>query len=112
VIGPFPIFSANDIRPLYGALSRRPVGRRRCSVGLKAGCGYRRAGHAFQYEAGHLFQSEAGRGSRFEAGHLQFLPQVKIEDVSPFLIGQERIDFAKAAFEGFHLPDRSDRHCG
>ena len=71
-------------------------------------------GHAFQYDVGHLFRSEAGHHSEMKPATRRLLPQVWIDDVSLFLIGQERMDFirTKAACEGCHLPDRFDRHCG
>ncbi len=42
----------------------------------------------------------------------RLLPQVRIDDVSPFLIGQVRVDFmwTDAVCAGFLRPDRAMRH--
>ena len=72
------------------------------------------AGHAFQYEAGHLFRSEAGQRSDLKPATCSLPPQVRIDDVALFLIGQEWMDFGRtsASCAGSRRPDRSDRHCG
>jgi hypothetical protein len=71
------------------------------------------AGHTFQYKAGHLFQSEAGRRSDLKPATCRLLPQVRIDDVSPSLIGQVFIDFIRTdvVFASSLRPDRSDRRC-
>ena len=71
------------------------------------------AGHAFQYEAGHLFRSEAGQRSDLKPATCSLPPQVRIDDVALFLIGQERMDFGRtsASCASSRRPDRSGRRC-